>query len=592
MSSCSGRTNGAACAVDLSSGDGMASFTKPATSVMGTIVDETDTPQVGTAVILTGTDSHGTPVSQQTTTDQNGMYAFGPPPGTYTVTPQVPSVDTEVANGFLASSCPGGRAANGACAHLPLAPNATVVVNFDYGCAVEGAGLDTVETLTQTQSELEFGAIPGTIVTLTGKGFCPNMTVDFGNNLAEATVTDQSGTDISFGGTKAFVTVPHLATTGTVTVRSGGHTARLRHVAIDSFRNVYGFNFSNFGAPLTVQMFEHVFGLANTTKVVTVNACPPGNCPVKEVVMTDAAADAFVTMANASGGGNCFGFALGAARLANGGLLTPADLGETAESAWGITQDDNIDAFLDQQQLTVHSDQVRNMLIASYQADATLKGPELLGEVTAAIGQDAVTTGEYPTGAIIVFGSGSPGHQRAHAVLAYSVEKDASGQDTGAVDVYDSNYPYDAVSEQRFGFIHQLRIDDESRLFINPDGTWSYPGDNLGGGPRQIAVLPANQVIAALTAGLTFAYPNGVVTAPAPGTIVSSLLAPDGRRGEPGPGEPGRRAQPNARWDGPGARVVLRTLRDLRRDAQRERPVERVGSDARLCRHHHRQWWS
>ena len=284
-------------------------------------------------------------------------------------------------------------------------------------------------------------------MTLTGKGFCPDMTVEFGNDLAKATVTDQSGTDISAGGTKAFVTIPRLATTGTVTVSSEGHTATLRHVAIDSFRNVYGFNFPNFGAALTVQMFEHVFGLANTTEVVTVNACPPGNCPVKEVVMTDAAADEFVTMANASGGGNCFGFALGAARLANGGLLTPADLGETAESAWGITEDDNISTFLAQQQLTVYSNQVRQLLTASYQADATLKGPaaaeQHLFSHRLRTRQVRTSTPRAP-----LLRSGQALWSKGSRRPGLPVEKGSSGEDTGAVDVYDSNYPYEAFSEQ------------------------------------------------------------------------------------------------------------------------------------------------
>jgi hypothetical protein len=528
VSFCSGHTSGAACTVDLSSGDGIASFTKPATTVTGTIVDEAGRRQPEIAVNLTGTDADGTPVSLQTTTDQNGMYDFGPPPGTYTVTPQVPSADTSVANGFRAYVCPGGRAAQGACAHLPVAPNATVVVKFVYGCGVEGDRLDTVEPIVQTESETQFGAIPGTIVTLTGKGFCPNMTVDFGNSLAEATVTNQSGTDIIDGGTKALVTVPRLATTGTVTVKSHGHTATLRHVAIDSFRNVYGFNFLNFSAPLTVQMFEHVFGLANTTEVVTANTCPPGNCPVKEVVMTPQAADAFVRAAIAFGTGNCFGISLGAARLANGGDLTPADLGETAESAWGITKDDNVGTFLDQQQLTVYSDQLSHMLIASYQADATLKGPELLSEIAEAIGLDAAGTDEYGTGAIISMWSGPPGHERAHAVLAYNVEKDASGQDNGTVDVYDSNTPYEAFSEQvPIGLVHADRM-DKSRLFINPDGTWDFSGDKLAGYPIQIAVLPVSQVIAALNAGLSFVNPVGVVTVPGPGTVIDSVVAPDG----------------------------------------------------------------
>ena len=79
------------------------------------------------------------------------------------MTPQVPGADTEVANGFRAIVAPGVGRRNGACMNLTLAPNATVVVNFAYGCGVEGAGLDALEPLLPTESEMEFGAIPGTM---------------------------------------------------------------------------------------------------------------------------------------------------------------------------------------------------------------------------------------------------------------------------------------------------------------------------------------------------------------------------------------------------------------------------------------------
>jgi hypothetical protein len=87
----------------------------------------------------------------------------------------------------------------------------------------------------------KFGAIPYSTVTLIGKGFCPDMKVDFGNDLAETTVdTLKDPLAITEKGARAEVVVARLATTGTVTVISDGQNATLDNVPIDSDSRTLG----------------------------------------------------------------------------------------------------------------------------------------------------------------------------------------------------------------------------------------------------------------------------------------------------------------------------------------------------------------
>jgi hypothetical protein len=533
VSACSGHATGPVCTVDLASADGKASFTVPAATVTGVIVDEAGHPQTGVTVDLTGRNDQGGPVSQQTTTDEGGKYTFGPSPGTYTVLPVVPlqGQAEDYANGFKASSCPGGTRGDGECRDVPVPTDVTAVVDFVYGCGVDGVRLDSVEPVVSSP----FGAVPYTTAKLTGKGFCPNMKVDFGNDLAETTVdTLKVPLAITEKGTQAEVTVARLATSGTVTVVSDGQKATLDGVPIDSFRNVNGVSFPNFSASpntpraLTEAMFQHVFSAA-ANNAVSVVKYPGGHIEA----LTPQAEQVFRTVQAQFGGGVCFGFSLAVARMAPGGDLTPADLGQAVDSAWKIKEDQDVDAFLDQLQLTQWSTQVTALESQAKQTDEGKDGTFLMNEIRADLGAGPADTGRYGTGALILiwhrgFKLSVPFVENSgHAVLAYEVEEDNSGTDHGIIDVYDPNQPF-LDGEDHDGSLHQA-IADRSRVTINSNGTWSFPGLGWSGDAGEIAVLSESQVLAAINAGLTFANPGGVKATPAPGTIVSALTAPDGK---------------------------------------------------------------
>jgi len=533
-----GTVSAQACAISVGDNDGTANFTA-GQEVSGTIAEQA-TPQADVTVELAGTRDNGSAVSLKTTTDKAGGYSFAPPPGTYPVTPQVPADDTAVADGFAAQTCPGGKAQDGSCQDLALVPDATDKVNFQFGCGVEGVKLDKVETLVDTDPD--FGAVPYSTVQLLGKGFCPNMTVDFGNSLAESVVdTTKDPSAISQDGTVAQVVVARLATTGTVVVVSNGTKATLDNVQIDSFRNVYGFNFPNINGTLTQEEFEHVFPSAVVTEPY--NACPPANCPGHTTELSWQALDAFTAIAADFSGGDCFGFSLGAARLAPGGDLNGDidDVQAGAKDTWDIKEDYTGDPqnpgpvrdFLNQLQLVQWSTQ--EIALSSQAAQTNLKvgGAQIMSEINNDIDNDPASTGKYDDGAIILLDHANwvktptPHWEwEGHALLAYNVENDNSGPAYGAVDVYDSNGPF-LPAEDGNGNLHRSRL-NKSVVYVYADGSWYDQALGWRGRSQTISVLSVEQLEQALDAGLTYSNPSGVNAMPDEGTIIAALTAPDG----------------------------------------------------------------
>jgi hypothetical protein len=507
--------------------------------IQGTVVDEQGKPQVGLTVTLASGKGAKTTGGQTTITDGEGKYKFALLPGTYTVAPQLASEDDEIANGYRATACPGGSVGGGACNRVPLPREATRTVNFLYGCGLDGDDVDKVEPLAEGISDqAKFGGVPFSSVTLSGKGFCPDMTVEFGNDQSVETVTDKDGTDITDSGEKAVVDVPKLATSGPLTVTSADQEVTLDNVPIDSFRNVYGFSFPNFSlkpAYLTPQMFEHVFGVANTTQLEPQNTCAPASCTQYQQVMTPQAANYYISIVNDFGiNGVCFGMALAAARLAQGGDLTPADLGQDAARTWDISKDASVVQFLAQQQLVQYSTQfgAERTLVENTNTGKTRD--QILGEIEAAVGSDTPkNNGEYGNGALIemfenAVVKGKP-VTYGHAVLAYYVETDSFGAFNGHVDVYNPNVPYTQQEETVTGGIHALATGD-SQLYIGPDGRWSFPQLDWSGAPDELDVVPYSELAGLINGGLTFNNPSGVSGNAAPGTDLSSLTAPDGKQ--------------------------------------------------------------
>ena len=173
-----------------------------------------------------------------------------------------------------------------------------------------GSGGVSVTAATPHSSDPD-GIVPGDTLKLTGKGLCPGMSVQVGNEKAVVSVL---GAQVAADGTSATLTVPWLATTGTLTVKSAGQSAALAEpVTIDSFRNTSALSFHNIPAyDTTLAEFEAAFGAGNVTYIT-------GSDPVDN--LTPRAHAAFEHFRRTSfADGLCFGWVFSALHFDAGEL--------------------------------------------------------------------------------------------------------------------------------------------------------------------------------------------------------------------------------------------------------------------------------
>ena len=211
----------------------------------------------------------------------------------------------------------------------------------------------------------------------------------------------------------------------------------------------------------------------------------------------------------------------------------------------GYTEDDYYPGammdFLNEMQLTQFSNQFQALIDQAKQADNGQDGDFLMNEMRAAINTNPVSSGMYGDGAVVLIGHVFVSFEPApyggvklydwegHAVLAYNIEPaNPDNPDQGVVDVYDSNQPF-VPAEDSDPQLHQSKA-NSSRLFINADGTWSFPGLGWSGRRSQIEIIPASTLINELKAGLTILEPGSPVFDPGPNTAIYAMTAPDGKQ--------------------------------------------------------------
>ncbi len=117
-------------------------------------------------------------------------------------------------------------------------------------------GPPTVSSISASSGSTPQALQSGTQVTIDGSGFCPGSIVQFGNPKAGATpsVINSSGTQLT-------VNVPRLATSGPVSVTSGGASASApTPMTIDSYRNVNGYQFHNYNPSIDFEQLTEAFG--------------------------------------------------------------------------------------------------------------------------------------------------------------------------------------------------------------------------------------------------------------------------------------------------------------------------------------------
>lgn len=393
-----------------------------------------------------------------------------------------------------------------------------------------GSGGVSVTSVTP-ESSAPYGVQVDTKVKLAGKGLCPGMTVQFGNEQAIALVEPKA---IAADGTSATVTVPALATTGTVTVSSAGQQAKLADpLGIDSFRNTEGFQFNNFGRTPSYAELASVLGSNAAYQTTTVNTCPPGNCPTQQLKPEPLLLRAFENIYKVGEEkGLCFGFALASLQF-RAGAEPLSNFSETAQDAFQLgTQSGpgpTLEAFLATRFLMQYTDQARASRYAQA-TDPSRTGADLRSEIEAA-GSGGVLINLSGNVSNTMVAGGTDTTYQGHTMVATGVETAPGLVSTYFINVIDSNTPYlpGVYSEESTeGKVH---ADRASHIVVGPTGQWSYESgpERLSGTIDEITTTPLSVFKGPLTIGGKGGGPNLVSANASPEVGLVALENADGQ---------------------------------------------------------------
>ncbi|HLJ04482.1 MAG TPA: hypothetical protein VKT31_13635 [Solirubrobacteraceae bacterium] len=431
--------------------------------------------------------------------------------------------------------------------------NGPQVIGLDAASSGYADQSDTSGTLAVGQSQVSFvyapsGARtpqalqPGSSVTISGQGFCPGSTVQFGNALALATPTSVSGTSIQ-------VRVPQLATSGPVEVLTGSPAVASapssQSLNVDSYRNTNAWAFHNY-VPSGFDLGEltDLFGVNQT--FFTVNPCWPfGTCniplfptPTSGIML--AVADG--VLANGTSGGACFGFSLSTQRILEG--LEPLYLfnpgGSTINSVDSPSGPSAFtERYINTQAMAQFSRDYLTQYLAANINQGAVSAAQAVDDVHSEV-EGVLAQGRYPLIALHDAPSGG-----GHLVIAYNVED--VGPHEYYIDVYDSNEPFGwnghtpvpSTELAPDGNQHQANF-AASRVHVMPDGSWSLPSTGFSGHQTDIVVtdpasIPLHPTMPDALPG-SFVYfgsagpvGTGSTSAPAPPSHTTQLTGSGGR---------------------------------------------------------------
>ena len=288
------------------------------------------------------------------------------------------------------------------------------------------------------------GIVPGDKITLTGTGFCPQMTVQFGQRKASTFV---AANQISADGSSATFPVPRYATTGTLTVKSAGQTVTFAEpLTIDSFRDTTGFSFPNIASyKTTVPEFEAAFGAGN---VAFVNGADPNDN------LTPRAHEIFEHFSKTSfSSGLCFGWVLAALRL-DAGELPLSSYDADASVPWDLSQTPELESLI----ATEFWKQFSSEFVSW--GRGALGQTESISALKAALEPGLADTGERPDGVPLTMYfyavSGDALISRgAHEVIAYETESQPpmfpGEPEQFTIYVTDPNVPFDSSESYSTG---------------------------------------------------------------------------------------------------------------------------------------------
>lgn len=363
---------------------------------------------------------------------------------------------------------------------------------------------NTVGSVSPTSALVPMAGKTGQTITITGKNFCPGTRVQFGNSKAIVDATVANTGQMS-------VVVPRNATSNIMLINPDGQSGPVATLAIDSYRNLHGFNFLNYGGDrggLTEADLRTVFGNNAFTTWKPCGGCAPAT------KLTQAAQDIF-DQNRSFGGGLCFGFTVASLRLGTGVDALNNASANRSDPGWNTASVYALPGFY--QGTSAYADQMRHYLYAwqvsqdssefANPVDAYIKAVKkasnkaayMLQSFQAAIkdGPALVTMQQHyvdPSRANLwhqwfggIIGDGAPNAWDGHALVVLDVETHPDGGFD--VDVSDPNKPWDSARRDDLSKNYNEDAADGndhdaalawSKIHVDSSGHWSYDG-NFGG---------------------------------------------------------------------------------------------------------------
>ena len=322
---------------------------------------------------------------------------------------------------------------------------------------------------------------PGTYLRVLGRGFCPDSRIFFGPGDSKGAPLEDRAVD----GRSAYVRVPLTATNGSPTLSnpdSAGTVTFGRSLTVATYRNTMGFSFANFKSdgPSWGDIVR-LYGKDQTT--IEVDPCGAltfgiADCGVSTGIPRPDVAIYYNAVSDYGEKGNCYGLDLASYRLWS--RKTPMDGFTPAGVSWPFQLDGPAGAagelrYYIRQMMLVQSAS-ETMLIR-----AASVGRQNAGTLFQAI-QRALDKG-HP--AMMSIRQGDSGH----AVLAYGLTPTPNGYD---IETYNPNSPHMPTEDANAG-THDGALEN-SRIHVNVNGTWSFPGLSWSGGFDKIGAYDIDAI--------------------------------------------------------------------------------------------------
>ncbi|MFL5657574.1 MAG: hypothetical protein ACJ8CB_25760 [Ktedonobacteraceae bacterium] len=365
----------------------------------------------------------------------------------------------------------------------------------------------------------------GTEVFIQGAGFCADSQVGFGTGQKEpqllATATPMS---ISEDGRELHVKVPRLATDGPLTVITPGGAQYVSQdtFTVHSYRNTNGFKFENYS-----------YGGCNFDDVVELYGNDQTHIFFGLIPDPFALAYTAIVSEVLKNHESCHGISLTSQRLLHGDQPFSAFTPPGATTIWQLNGTPGPDPNLAHYIHVIHIAQFSAEFIKFYLARAA-------GNLTASINDiksqvhAALSAGDH---SLVAIRRPLTDGFHGHVTVAYDIEEGTPAQDDFYIRLYDPNTQFlhisPALDENNDNRSHAAR-EQNSRIHVAPDRSWSFPTFNWSGGLESLIVVPysvtpLHPTIPTSPSGLlTLVFGDGSQTTQIADAQGHTLFRPDG----------------------------------------------------------------